>query len=768
MALWLTTSWSFFLQPNIFINEIHYFNNSTGQAEFVELAYESGQDVSQVYLQLYIGTDGQGATGQMYGERLFVGTDGIPGSVGAFGGLSFVYFDIDGLRNSASGDGMALVDGRSGVVIEFISYDGQFVATQGPANGMESVDIGVSELIDGEVGLSLQLGGVGCVGSSFVWQTVQTATKGVLNYGQAGTCASNAFPTSAPTPSPTPELTQFPTPGPSPNPSPAPTRFPTGAPIPSLTPAPTPLPTPAPTPDPTPAPTPLPTGAPTTELTPTPTPLPTPAPTPNPSSAPTPLPTRNPTPAPTPFPSSAPTPSPTPEPTQFPTLAPTPDPTPAPTPLPTPAPTPNLTPSPSPAPTPSPSPFPSPLPVTPSPIFAPGHDAQWVQVGNDIDGETPGDRSGISVALSSNSTVLAIGAYLNDGGGSRAGHVRVYFNAGGGWEQRGSDLDGSAAGDGLGWSVSLSADGTILAAGAVLGDGVNGVNSGQVHLFQWISNTWQPLGSTLDGAGAGDQFGYSVALSDNGTILAVGAVRNDAGGSDAGHVRVFAWTGTDWTQRGNDVLGSSPGDRFGNSVALSSDGSIVSCGGNQPGGNPPNGNQPNDDPGYVRIYSWSGSAWQQQGSTLMGFSSNDYFGESVSLSGDGSIIAVGADNGNYVVVFRNDGSDWVQIGQTIRGESSNDWFGISVSLSFDGKTILIGGYLNDSNGFESGHALVFRLSPNEQEWMQVGQELVGEAALDLFGWSTSISNSGTRISIGAWGNDGNGDEAGHVRVYDLQ
>ena len=192
MALCLTTNWSFFLQPNIFINEIHYFNNSTGQAEFVELAYESGQDVSQVYLQLYIGTDGQGATGQMYGERLFVGTDGIPGSVGAFGGLSFVYFDIDGLRHSAGGDGMALVDGRSGVVIEFISYDGQFVATQGPANGMESVDIGVSELIDGEAGLSLQLGGVGCVGSAFVWQTVQTATKGELNYGQAGTCASNA------------------------------------------------------------------------------------------------------------------------------------------------------------------------------------------------------------------------------------------------------------------------------------------------------------------------------------------------------------------------------------------------------------------------------------------------------------------------------------------------------------------------------------------------------------------------------------------------
>ena len=423
---------------------------------------------------------------------------------------------------------------------------------------------------------------------------------------------------------------------------------------------------------------------------------------------------------------------------------------------------------PTPAPTHNSAPTPNPAPISPA------HVAQWVQVGNDIDGENPGDWSGHSTALSSNGAVVAIGAPFNNGGGSDAGHVRVYFNAGGGWEQRGSDLDGSAAGYQFGFAVSLSADGNILAVGANRADGVNGGNSGRVYVFQWISNTWQRLGSMLDGAGALDEFGNSVALSDSGTILAVGAWGNDAGGSNAGHVRVFAWTGTDWTQRGNNLLGSSPGDQFGNSVSLSSDGSIVACGGDQPF---------NDGPGYVTIYRWSGSAWQRQGSTLMGFSPNDRVGQSVSLSGDGSIVAVGTDLrnsgfGNYVVVYQYDGTDWVQIGQTIRGD---DGFGFSLSLSFDGKTILIGGYRNDSNMMHSGHALVFRLSPNEQElmqqvgqepneqeWMQVGQELVGEAAFSFFGWSTSISDSGTRILIGAIWNDGNGDSAGHVRVYDLQ
>ena len=385
------------------------------------------------------------------------------------------------------------------------------------------------------------------------------------------------------------------------------------------------------------------------------------------------------------------------------------------------------------------------------------HVAQWVQVGDDIDGENPGDWFSRSVALSSNGAVLAVGARWNDGGGRNAGHVRVYINAGEGWQQRGSDLDGFAAGDEFGLSTALSADGTILAVGARRADGENGVNSGRVHIYQWILSTWQPLGSTLDGAGARDEFGKSVALSDDGTILAVGAWLNDAGGTDAGHVRVFAWTGTDWNQRGNDLNGSSANDNFGGSVSLSSDGAIVACGADQSN---------NDGPGYARIYHWSGSAWQQQGSNLVGFSLNDGFGKFVSLSGNGSIIAVGTDN--YAGVFQNDGRHWVQIGQTIHGEAPNDAFGHFLSLSFDGSIVVIGGHRNGSNGARSGHALVFRISPNGQQWMQLGQELVGEAADDRFGHSTAISDDGTRIAIGAIWNDGNGVDTGHVRVYDLE
>ena len=85
--------------------------------------------------------------------------------------------------------------------------------------------------------------------------------------------------------------------------------------------------------------------------------------------------------------------------------------------------------------------------------------------------------SGRSVSMSSDGTIVAIGAYYNDGNGSNAGHVRVYQYSSGSWSQLGSDIDGEAADDYSGHSVSMSSDGTILAIGAHENDG-NGTNAG--------------------------------------------------------------------------------------------------------------------------------------------------------------------------------------------------------------------------------------------------------------------------------------------------
>ena len=100
-------------------------------------------------------------------------------------------------------------------------------------------------------------------------------------------------------------------------------------------------------------------------------------------------------------------------------------------------------------------------------------------IGDDLDGEATGDRSGRSVSLSSDGRTVAIGAYLNDGNGSNSGHVRVYEFDNSAWDQLGADIEGEAADDWSGYSVSLSSDGRTVAIGAIYNDG-NGSSSGHV------------------------------------------------------------------------------------------------------------------------------------------------------------------------------------------------------------------------------------------------------------------------------------------------
>ena len=220
----------------------------------------------------------------------------------------------------------------------------------------------------------------------------------------------------------------------------------------------------------------------------------------------------------------------------------------------------------------------------------------WSQVGADIDGEAANDQSGTAVALSSDGTRLAVGGWLNDGTGGNAGHVRVFEESGGTWTQVGTDIDGEAAGDHFGFSVALSSDGSRLAAGGYYND-ANGSNAGHVRVFDWDENqsTWTQVGGDLNGAPPGDRFGWSIALSSDETRLAVGAIYNDGGGSNAGHVRVFEESGGTWTQVGANIDGEAASDYFGWSVALSSDGTRLAAGGYQNDGGGFNA-------GHVRVF----------------------------------------------------------------------------------------------------------------------------------------------------------------------
>jgi hypothetical protein len=168
--------------------------------------------------------------------------------------------------------------------------------------------------------------------------------------------------------------------------------------------------------------------------------------------------------------------------------------------------------------------------------------SQIGQLGLDIDGEASGDYSGYSVSLNSDGTIVAIGARHNDGNSGESGHVRVYQYNGSQWVQIGQDIDGEASGDYSGFSVSLNSDGTIVAIGAIGNDGNSG-ESGHVRVYQYNGSQWVQIGQDIDGEAYGDQSGYSVSLNSDGTIVAIGAAFNDGNGSNSGHVRVYQYNG---------------------------------------------------------------------------------------------------------------------------------------------------------------------------------------------------------------------------------
>ena len=139
--------------------------------------------------------------------------------------------------------------------------------------------------------------------------------------------------------------------------------------------------------------------------------------------------------------------------------------------------------------------------------------------------------------MNSSGTRIAIGAPLND---SNKGHVRVYELTGSSWTKVGGDIDGEAVDDESGFSVAMSSDGTRIAISASDNDGVNGTNSGHVRVYDYdTTNGWTQVGGDIDGEAANDYSGYSVAMNSDGSRIAIGAIYNDGYGSNSGHVRVY-------------------------------------------------------------------------------------------------------------------------------------------------------------------------------------------------------------------------------------
>jgi hypothetical protein len=376
--------------------------------------------------------------------------------------------------------------------------------------------------------------------------------------------------------------------------------------------------------------------------------------------------------------------------------------------------------------------------------------------------------------------------------------------------QIGQDIDGENPNDGIPMNISLSSEGNVVAVGAIGNDGNGGDNSssGQVKIYENQNGNWTQIGQDINGGNILENLGVGLSLSSNGAILAIGGPGNNTNGVFSGQVKVYENQNGNWIQIGQDITGEES-DNLGSSINLSSSGAILALtrfdrvqvyenqNGNwtqigqdiectnqnlsvslSPNGNMlAIGNRSNDDngtnAGQVRVYENQNGNWTQIGQNINGNSSGDLSGRSISLSVNGNILAIGALGGDgngvnsgRVKVYENQGGNWIQIGQDINGEAEQDRSGRSISLSANGNIVAIGANQNDGNGDNSGHVRIYQNQSGS--WIQIGQDIDGESIGDLSGDSVSLSSNGNIVAISAEQNDGNGDSSGHVRGFDLR
>ena len=395
----------------------------------------------------------------------------------------------------------------------------------------------------------------------------------------------------------------------------------------------------------------------------------------------------------------------------------------------------------------------------------------WLRRGGDIDGDAAGDELG-AVSLSQNGTIVAVGM-SQYGQEVQQGKVRVlqWSKPQTLWVQLGQDIDGAAAGDFNGWSLSLSSNGTVVAIGSI-GDDHAGNNAGNVRVFGLHQNRWVQLGDNIDGQSAGDQFGRCLSIAADGESVAIASpFHNDR----HGQVRVFRHSNAEWHQLGAAMEGEAAPDNFGQSVSLSSNGSVVAVGGYENAGG-----AGLHQAGHVRVFRWSEpeNQWLQLGSDIDGENAGDLTGTSVSISNDGSVVAVGArgmypqysQQAGHVRVFRwsETNSHWTQMGSNLNGDRAGDQFGRSVSISSDGFELAVGARFYNFNPGSSRHGFSYvrNFRWTRAGWVRRGADIHGESRSDLFGNAVSLAGNGGVLAVVAPYNDGGGSNAGHARVFE--
>ena len=399
----------------------------------------------------------------------------------------------------------------------------------------------------------------------------------------------------------------------------------------------------------------------------------------------------------------------------------------------------------------------------------PSNSNSFINFGHSV--SLSGDGNLLAVgALNENSGSGGIGANQNDSSKPESGAAYVFTRSGSSWSQieyiKAPFPDQN---DNFGQSIALSSDGSTLAVGARReASNASGINGDQTNNSASASGAAYVYSITAgvvnfeayikaSNSGQFDQFGWSLDLSADGNTLAVGAfseasnatgVNGDQTNNSAfaaGAVYIFVRNAGTWTQEAYiKASNAEQEDEFGYRVALASDGNTLAVGAHReenlsPGINPPEGSS-GIGVGAVYIFTRSGSTWTQEAYIKASNpSTTDLFGESVALTSNGNILAVGASsedsnasgidgdqndnsatNAGAVYLFIRENGVWTQdVYLKSTNAMAGSLFGFSAALSSDGSTIGVGapqesssavglnGDQNNTDANSAGAAYVF-------------------------------------------------------------
>ncbi len=344
-----------------------------------------------------------------------------------------------------------------------------------------------------------------------------------------------------------------------------------------------------------------------------------------------------------------------------------------------------------------------------------------------------GDAFGAAVAISGDGTRVLVGADEHE---AERGAAYVFVRTPTGWVQE-AELVASdrAVADAFGYSVALSRDGTRALIGAVQDDdGANG--AGSAYVFVRVGSTWtQQAKLTSSTPSVSARFGQSVALSRDGYQAVVGATIGDV-------AHVFGWDGDSWSERArlapDPALEVGGTTQFGNAVAISNDGDVVLIGARYD-------DERGDNAGAAYVFTRGMTGVWSQVKITAGTSAvvGGELGWSLALAADGESALIGARGDDSAYVFRLSGGTWVRESRVTPPASVTGSFAQSLALSEGGTRALIG-----APGVASSHAVVFaRRAPGEWTF----ERAIAVSGGWRYGSSVALSTDGVTAAVGAPG-----------------